>query len=284
LSQSGECLAQARQATPKGDYRATIKAIAEMVTHLEKQTGTTASVGVGTPGSIAPASGRVQNANSTWLNKKAFASDLANQLGRLVRTANDADCFTLSEATDGAGAGARCVFGVIIGTGCGGGIVIDGQLLAGPHRATGEWGHVPLPWAQASEIPGPACWCGLNSCLETWLSGSGIERDHHGATGAQMTGVEISTAAAQGDAAALATPARHTGRLARGLALIVNIVDPDIIVLGGGLSQMPHLYADLPALMAPYIFAEKAEPTIVAPVHGVASGVRGAARLWDGGK
>lgn len=281
LSATGQCLTQIRQATPKGDYDATLATIGEMVAQLESQAGSKGSIGVGTPGSIAPASGRVQNANSTWLNQRRFADDLSHRLNRPVKTANDADCFTLSEATDGAGAGGHCVFGVIIGTGCGGGIAVGGQLLAGPHRASGEWGHVPLPWPNRDELPGPQCWCGQFGCLETWLSGSGLEADHRKVNADRLSGVEISTAAAAGDSAARATLARHASRLGRGLAMIVNIVDPDIIVLGGGLSQMAHLYDELPALMAPYIFAEQPEPKIVAPVHGAASGVRGAAWLWN---
>ncbi|MFV2092595.1 MAG: ROK family protein [Hyphomicrobiales bacterium] len=282
LSPSGTIVAENHRATPKGDYHATLATIAEMVGDLEARTGETGSVGICAPGSISPASGRVQNANSTWLNDRLLTQDLEQCLQRPVKIANDADCFTLSEATDGAGRQAGCVFGVIIGTGCGGGLAVAGQLVSGPHRATGEWGHVPLPWPLPDEVPGPHCWCGLNSCLETWLSGSGIERDHRQVTGRALTGEEISTAAGRGDTQAEATLARHAARLARGLAMIVNIVDPDIIVLGGGLSQMPHLYRDVPAMMAPYIFAEQPDPKVVAPKHGAASGVRGAAWLWSG--
>ncbi|VAW16627.1 Cryptic sugar kinase Mak [hydrothermal vent metagenome] len=280
LNAGGDVLASTRVATPKDDYDGALDAIAAVVAKLETQAGGTGTVGVATPGSISPRTGVFQNANSTWLNGRSFPADLEAKLGRAVRTANDADCLALSEATDGAGKGHRTVFGVIVGTGCGGGIVHDGSLLSGPHSATGEWGHVPLPWARDDERPGPDCWCGQRSCLETWLSGTGLEDDYERAGGRRLTGEAIVTAAAGGDAAAQGCLDRHASRLGRGLAMIVNILDPDIVVLGGGLSQLEHLYNVVPALAAPYIFADHANLTLAPPVHGDASGARGAAWLW----
>jgi fructokinase len=198
-----------------------------------------------------------------------------------VRLANDANCFALSEATDGAAENAHIVFGVILGTGCGGGIVVDGRLLDGPRRIAGEWGHNPLPWAMPEEYPGPQCWCGRKGCLETWLSGPGMAADHARTTGETLTAVEIAVRARQGNEPARTTLSRHVDRLARGLAQVVNIIDPDVIVLGGGLSQLPHLYEQLPPLISPHIFADRASVAIKPPKWGHASGVRGAAWLWD---
>ncbi len=268
---------------PRHDYAATITAVAEMVRMLEQTAGGTGSIGIGMPGSLSPASGLVQNANSTWLNGRPFQRDLEAQLGRPVRLANDANCFALSEAVDGAGAGARSVFGVIIGTGCGGGLVFDGALIDGPRGIGGEWGHNPLPWSTPSEHPGPKCWCGRMGCIETWVSGPGLEADHARVDGNRLSTEEIAARAAAGDAAAQATLDRHAGRLARGIAHVVNIFDPHVIVLGGGLSKLAHLYAVLPALVAPYVLAEQAQVVIKPPVWGDAGGVRGAAWLWGRG-
>jgi len=280
LDNDGKTYASGRVSTPKGDYDGTLDAIVAMVRQLEDQAGATGTVGVATPGSISPRTGVFQNANSTWLNGRSLPADLEAKLGRDVRTKNDADCLALSEATDGAAKDYRSVFGVIVGTGCGGGIVHDGKLISGPHSATGEWGHVPLPWANEDELPGPQCWCGQRSCLETWLSGTGLEKDYERANGAKLDGEAIVAAALDGDRAAQATLDRHASRLGRALAMIVNILDPDVVVLGGGLSQLKHLYDVAPQLAAPYIFADHANLKLVPPKHGDASGVRGAARLW----
>ncbi|MEZ5852862.1 MAG: ROK family protein [Hyphomicrobiaceae bacterium] len=282
LGPDGGVRGRERVATPREDYAATIAAIAGLVARLEAAAGGAASVGVGMPGSIVPSTQRVQNANSTWLNGRTLGVDLEAALGRPVRLANDANCFAVSEARDGAGNDARTVMGVILGTGCGSGIVIDGRLVDGPRGIGGEWGHNPLPWCAAEEHPGPACWCGLHGCMETWVSGPALAADHARVTGQAATAEEIAAAARHGDVAAAATLARHAGRLARGLAQVVNIVDPDVVVLGGGLSHMAHLYADLPRLMARYIFADDAAPAVavVPPRWGDASGVRGAAWLW----
>lgn len=233
------------------------------------------------PGSLSPVTGRVQNANSTWLNGRPLDRDLAAALGRPVRLANDANCFALSEATDGAAAGAASVFGVILGTGCGGGIVVDGRLVDGPLGVGGEWGHNPLPRPSADEVPGPPCWCGRHGCMETWVSGPGLAADHARATGERQSAETIAARAETGDEVALATMARHADRLARGLAHVVNILDPAVIVLGGGLSKLGHLYRNLPGLMAPHIFADAPHVDVRPPRWGDASGVRGAARLWD---
>jgi fructokinase len=270
-----------RMPAPRYDYSATLRAIAEMIAALERDAGEHGSIGIGMPGSVSPVTGLVQNANSTWLNGKPFRSDVEGYLGRRVRLANDANCFALSEATDGAGADARSVFGVILGTGCGGGLVFDGRLIDGPNGIGGEWGHNPLPWATPEEIPGPRCWCGRQSCLETWVSGPGLEGDYERRTGAKLPAEEIARLAASGHDAAGAALRRHAGRLARGLAHTVNLFDPEAIVLGGGLSNLAHLYEELPSLMRAHIFADAPRVMIKPPRWGDASGVRGAARLWD---
>ena len=286
LGVDGGVLARLRRPSPRGDYAATLEAIAGMVGDLEQEAGAAVSVGVGLPGSISPrptSAGKrlVQGANSTWLNGRALGADLEARLGRPVRLANDANCFALSEAVDGTGAGARSVFGVILGTGCGGGLVLDGRLIDGPNAIGGEWGHNPLPWASADEHPGQMCWCGRHGCIETWVSGPAMAADHARSTGMSLDAEEIATRAAAGDAAAAATLERHADRLARGLAHVINIFDPEVIVLGGGLSKLEHLYRDLPLRAARWVFA--AEPSIVVrpPRWGDASGVRGAAWLWS---
>lgn len=283
LGRGGRVLAEHRMPAPRDDYAATIAAVAQMARRLEEAAGEEGSIGVGMPGSLSPASGLVQNANSTWLNGRPFGRDLEARLGRPVRLANDANCFALSEAVDGAGKGARSVFGVIIGTGCGGGLVFDGALIDGPRGIGGEWGHNPLPWAAADEHPGPECWCGRMGCMETWVSGPGLEADHARATGERHSAEKIAARAATGDAGARASLDRHAGRLARGIAHVVNIFDPDVIVLGGGLSKLAHLYDVLPGLAAPHVFAEHADVVVKPPVWGDASGVRGAAWLWNEG-
>ena len=280
LAPDGAVVAEHRMAAPRHDYGATLEAIAGMVARLEELSGGRGTVGIGTPGSVAPSGGLMQNANSTWLNGRPFGRDLEARLGRPVRLANDANCFALSEAVDGAGADAPSVFGVILGTGCGGGLVLRGQLLDGPLGIGGEWGHNPLPWAAPDEHPGPRCWCGRNGCLETWISGPGLEADHARITGESLSGAEIVARAERGDAQAQATLDRHARRLARGLAHVINIFDPHVIVLGGGLSAMRHLYEVLPDLVCPYVFAAHPRVSIRPPRWGDASGVRGAAWLW----
>ena len=286
LGETGAELFARRTPTPRGDYHASIAIIGALVGEAERHLGCggRASIGVAMPGSLSPVSGRVQNANSTWLNGKSLDADIGAHLGRPVRFANDANCLALSEAADGAGEGARSVFGVILGTGCGGALVHKGRLIDGPRGIAGEWGHNPLPWPEAGEMPGPACWCGLAGCMETWISGPGLYDDYlagGGMVAAASSAEQVAILARNGDAAAEAALARHASRLARGLASVVNIFDPEIIVLGGGLSNLPHLYEEVPALMRPFIFADDRRVLIRPPKHGDASGVRGAARLWD---
>lgn len=270
-----------RRPTPRDDYGETIDAIAGLVDEIEAECGAGGTVGIGIPGSISPATGVVQNANSVRLNGRPLKRDLEERLARPVRLANDANCFALSETADGAARGAGTVFGVILGTGCGGGIVVDGRCLVGPHAICGEWGHNPLPWPTDDEHPGPACWCGRHGCIETWVSGPGMARDHALVAGDARTAKDIVALASRGDAAAKTTLARHAGRLARGLAMVANLIDPDVIVLGGGLSNAHHLYDMVAPLMRTFVFADHCNPAILPPAHGDASGVRGAARLWD---
>ena len=286
LGEAGQELLARRVPTPRGDYHASIAIIGALVAEAERHLACEgrATIGVAMPGSISPSSGRVQNANSTWLNGQRLDADVSAHLGRPVRFANDANCLALSEAVDGAGAGVRSVFAVILGTGCGGGLVHEGRLIDGPRGISGEWGHNPLPWAQASETPGPACWCGHHGCMETWVSGPGLYEDYlagGGSTAVASSADPLASLARDGDAAAAGALGRHASRLARGLASVVNIFDPDVIVLGGGLSNLPHLYEQLPELMQPFIFADDRRVVIRPPKHGDASGVRGAARLWD---
>ena len=287
LDPNGTSLAKLRVAAPRNDYAATLRTLVEMVEAIEGQAGlaTPAFVGLGMPGSISPSSGLVQNANSTWLNGRPLASDLERAIARPLRIANDANCFALSEAEDGAGRGAGLLFGVILGTGCGGGIVHVGRLVDGPRGIGGEWGHNPLPWPQIAELPGSACWCGRTGCLETWLAGPGLAADHASVNAEYFSAEEIVMQATPGDDSppaqrARATLRRHADRLARGLAHVVNLLDPDVIVLGGGLSNLAHLYEDVPSLMTPFVFADNRTVVIRPPVHGDASGARGAARLW----
>lgn len=278
-------LIERRLPTPHGDYDGSIATIGRLIAAAESELDCTgqATVGVAMPGSISPSTGKVQNANSVWLNGRQLDADLATHLERPVRLANDANCLALSESADGAAQGASSVFAVILGTGCGAGFVHRGELVDGPRGIGGEWGHNPLPWPNASEREPPQCWCGLSGCIEGWVSGPALHRDYlanGGDTRMAADAAELYRLAGTGDPAAQAALKRHVSRLARGLAAIVNILDPDIIVLGGGLSQMDHLYDDVPALMAPFIFADCPEVTIRRARHGDASGVRGAARLW----
>ncbi len=268
-----------RVATPQGDYAGTIEAIAGLVNAAEAALGGRGRVGIGTPGAISPATGRLRNSNSTCLNGQPLREAIEASLQRPVRLANDANCFALSEATDGAAAGAECVFGVILGTGVGGGIVVRGQVLTGPNAIAGEWGHNPLPWPKADELPGPACYCGKDCCIETWLSGPGLVADHRRVTGEALNAEAIAAKAEAGDAACTDTLQRHADRLARSLAQVINILDPDCIVLGGGLSNLPHLYEQVPALWGRYVFSDCVRTRLVAPRFGDSSGVRGAAWL-----
>ena len=281
LARDGAEIARRRVATPRGDYRGSVAAIVDLVASLESATQGSSSIGIAIPGSISPVTRRLQNGNSTWLNGQPFDRDLADALSRPVRLANDANCFALSEAVDGAGAGARSVLGVILGTGCGGGIVHCGHLIDGPRGIGGEWGHNPLPWAHPDEMPGPLCWCGRHGCMETWVSGPGMAADHARVTGKTLSTEQIVASATAGDAFACGTLNRHASRLARGLAHVVNILDPEVIVLGGGLSKLSHLYEVLPGLMAPHVFADQATVNIQPPRWGDAGGVRGAAWLWN---
>jgi fructokinase len=280
LTPGGEEAARIRILAPQGDYASTVAALTGLVRDLCAKAGDAATVGIGMPGSLSPATGLVRNANSTWLNGRPLRQDLEAALGRPLRFANDANCFALSEAVDGAGAGARSVFGVIVGTGCGGGIVLDGRVLEGARGIGGEWGHNPLPWAEADEHPGPECWCGRKGCMEMWASGTGLSADYKGRTGELVSGHEIVARADLGDPTARTSLDRHASRLARGIAHVINIVDPEVIVLGGGLSKLPHLYEQLPRLAAPYVFSDVKSIVVRPPKWGDASGVRGAAWLW----
>jgi fructokinase len=272
-----------RIASPRGDYARTLSAVNGLVREIEQEIGEAGSVGVGIPGTISPATGLIKNSNSTWLNGTPLAEDLARVLGRSIRFANDANCFALSEATDGAAAGARVVFGVIIGTGTGGGVVVDRQVLVGANAIGGEWGHNSLPAARGVESPGPPCYCGRSGCIETFLSGPALARDYPstGSGQAVITAEEVAARAASGDALAIATLERYEDRMARALGSVINLIDPDVIVLGGGLSNIARLYERIPQLWSPYIFSDAVTTRLVRAKHGDSSGVRGAAWLWN---
>jgi fructokinase len=280
LDSAGAVRARRRVPTPRDDYPATLRAIAGLVEAVEGEVGELGTVGIGMPGAISPATGLVKNANSVWLNGRPFDRDLIGLMGRPLRFANDANCFALSEAQDGAGAGARVVFGVIVGTGTGGGVVVDGRILAGPNAIAGEWGHNPLPWPREGEWPGSACYCGKTACVETFLSGPGLARDYREATGRSLEAPEVVARAAGHETEAEAALARYEDRMARALAVVVNVLDPEVIVLGGGMSQLPRLYLGVPPLLARYAFSDSLATRLVAPIHGDSSGVRGAAWLW----
>ena len=286
---TGALLWQKRRPTPAGDYAATVRTIAGLVAQARAAAGSAITVGMGTPGAVVTAGrlrGRMKNCNSTCLNGQPLQADVEAAIGQPVRIANDANCLALSEATDGSATGANVVFGVILGTGTGAGIVVNGQALTGANGIAGEWGHNPLPWTRPEDGPPPPCYCGQRGCVESWLSGPGLARDHAQRHGGTLSAATIAARAAQGDAACAATLSRHTERLARALAAVINLLDPDVIVLGGGLSSMQHLYAEVPALWQQWVFsagAGAAEPVrtrLVPPRHGDASGVRGAAWLW----
>ena len=269
-----------RVAAPRGDYDATISTVQQLVSAIERELRTTGTVGIGIPGAISPATGLIKNANSTWLIGRPLDRDLARALDRPVRVTNDANCFALSEATDGAAQGAHTVFGVILGTG--GGIVVNGHVLEGRHRIGGEWGHNPLPWMQEDEFPGPMCYCGRTGCIETFLSGPGLSATYSAIAGRQVETADIAALAASGDASAHRALDIYEARLGRALASIINVLDPDVIVLGGGLSNIAGLYTRVPPLVTPFVFSDSADTPIVAPRHGDSSGVRGAAWLWPG--
>ena len=272
-------LARQRVPTPR-DYASSLEAIVALVRALDERGGERGSVGLGIPGAVVPATGLVKNANSVWLNGCPLAADLERALGRPVRVMNDANCFALSEATDGAAAGAAVVFGAILGTGVGGGIVLHGRPHVGVNLIAGEWGHNPLPWPTADESPGPPCYCGKRGCIETFLSGPGLERDHAAHGGGKTSSRDVVAAAAAGDALATATIARYHERLARALASLINVLDPDVIVLGGGMSNLPRLAESVSALVPRWVFSDTVATRIARHVHGDSSGVRGAAWLW----
>ena len=285
LSVSGDEIFRQRVATPQGDYPGILHAIKGMVTTIETEAGEQGSIGIGTPGALSPATGLMRNSNSVCMNGKSVLDDLQSTLGREVRIANDANCFALSEATDGAASADEVVFGVIIGTGTGAGIVVDRKVVIGPNAIAGEWGHNPLPWPQADELPGADCFCGRSGCIETWVSGPGMVRDHcqHNALAHShdITPKVLVEAASQGDGSAVQTIQRYERRLAKSLAHVINMLDPDVIVLGGGMGNIESLYVNVPKLLPEYVFSDVVNTKIVAPVHGDSSGVRGAAWLWN---
>lgn len=281
LADDGRELFRYRMAAPRDDYRSTLDAIVSVVGQIEHELGRSGSVGVGIPGAISSATGLVKNSNSTWINGRPLGDDLPPLLGRPVRFENDANCFALSEATDGAAAGAGIVFGVIIGTGTGGGVVVHGRVLRGHNAIGGEWGHNPLPAPHDHERPGPACYCGRFGCIESFLSGPGLALDYAAAGGDRLTAAEIAARAASGEMLADACLARYEDRMARALGAIINVLDPDVIVLGGGLSNIDRLYASVPARWDRYTFSDRVSTRLVRAAYGDSSGVRGAAWLWN---
>lgn len=279
MTEAGVELQRLRQATPQDDYAGVLACIRSLVASLERDHGRADRIGIGTPGSPSPATGLIRNSNSLVLNGKPLQKDLEAALGRSLKLTNDANCFALSEARDGAAADAACVFGVIVGTGTGAGIVVRGELQQGVNRIGGEWGHNPLPWPRDDERPGPACYCGRQGCIETWLSGPGLSAAHQRDTGAWLTARDIATAAAAGEAAEGRSLAQYAERMARSLASVINVLDPDVIVLGGGLGQIEALYRLVPACWGQYVFSDTVRTRLVPPSHGDDSGLRGAALL-----
>ncbi|HET6263800.1 MAG TPA: ROK family protein [Usitatibacter sp.] len=280
LDATGAVRLRRRVATPVGDYQATVAAVASLVAEAERELGVRATVGVATPGALSRVRGRIKNANSTCLNGQPLHEDLERRLARPVRLANDANCFALSEAVDGAARGAHVAFGVILGTGVGGGLVVGRRALVGANAIAGEWGHNALPLPEPDDHPLPLCYCGRRGCVETFLSGPGLAADHAHVAGERLAAEAIVERAAAGDAACEATLARYERRLARSLAVVINVVDPEVIVLGGGLSQLERLYRNVPALWGAHVFSDAVATRLVPPVHGDSSGVRGAAWLW----
>jgi fructokinase len=277
LDPSGEARVRRRVANP-GDYQSALLTVAGLVSGAENEIGHRCTVGVGIPGAISPSTGFVKNANSVWLNGRPFDRDLGEALAREVRVENDANCFALSEASDGAAAGKAVVFGVILGTGCGGALVVHGRVLPGLQRICGEWGHNPLPWPAPEDLPYPPCFCGNLGCIERYIAGPSLAEDCDGPGSRDAS--SIPARAAAGEAKAGAALARHADRVARGFAQMINVLDPDAIVIGGGLSNMTHLYTDVPALLSRHVISETVLTPILRNMHGDSSGVRGAAWLW----
>lgn len=283
LDAGGKVLLRERVATPQGDYAATLDVVVGLVESAERRLGVARGIGLGTPGTLSRVTGLMKNCNSTCLNGKPLLQDLEARLGARLRISNDANCFALSEAIDGAAAGAAVVFGVIIGTGTGAGIVVDRKVLTGPNGIAGEWGHNPLPWPGADELPGPDCYCGKTGCVETFLSGPGLARDHQRHGGGALSAESIAARAEHGEPASRATLERYYDRMARALAQVINILDPDVIVLGGGMGRIPTLYVEIPRRWDVYVFSDRVDTRLMPPKHGDASGVRGAAWLWPDG-
>ncbi|MDI7775289.1 ROK family protein [Asticcacaulis sp. EMRT-3] len=291
LDSDGKFLSRQRKPNP-GNYADALTTVCDLIAEVEKEAQSShpelarhmATIGIGAPGSVSPRTGVMRNANSTWLNGKTFREDLEAALKRPVRLANDANCLALSEAIDGVARVHANVFAIIVGTGCGGGVVLDHKLVEGANGVTGEWGHIPLPWPKLDEVPGPQCWCGQHGCLEMWVSGTGFARDFHAATGRTLKGEEIIDAMRKGDGEAEAAFERMLDRLGRGMAVIVNTLDPDIFVFGGGLSNVPEIYDRLPGKIRPYVFSDSWQAEIAPAKWGDSSGVRGAAYLWAQGQ
>ena len=280
LGSDGVELIRTRVATPAGDYEGIVSAVAALVKQIDTSLGgSQPMVGIGTPGAISPFTGLMKNSNSTALNGRPLDQDLERSLDRPLTLRNDADCFALSEASDGAAAGAETVFGVILGTGVGGGVVVHGRVLSGPNAIAGEWGHFPLPWPAAEEMPGPACYCGKTGCIETWVSGTGLAADHQRVTGVVLPAHQIVSAAEAGDTLAKSTMDRYFDRLARGLAVVIDVIDPEVIVMGGGMSNVDRLYGEVPPRLVDYVFSDQVATRVVKNRHGDSSGVRGAAYL-----
>jgi len=279
IGDDGAVVARRREPNP-GAYDPALEAVARLIAAVEAESGAGGPVGIAAPGSISPTTGVMRNANSVWLNGRRFGEDLQQHLGRPVRLANDANCLALSEAVDGAAAGKDVVFAIIVGTGCGGGVAVGGRLIEGANGVAGEWGHTSLPWPTAEEAPGPACWCGLHGCLETWVSGTGLQRDHLARTGQALGAEQIVADARAGEAEARHSLGLCTDRLGRAIAMVVNLIDPDVVVVGGGLSNVAELYDALPPIVQRHAFTDAWNGVIVPARWGDSSGVRGAARLW----
>ncbi|HEX8703459.1 MAG TPA: fructokinase [Myxococcaceae bacterium] len=284
LAEDGREMGRLRVPTPRHDYEATLQAMAELVAHLEGQAGQRGSVGVGIPGTLSSRTGLVKNANSVWLNGRPLDRDLTRVLGRPVRVANDANCLAVSEASDGAASGAAVVFAAILGTGTGAGVALAGHPHVGRNGVGGEWGHNPLPWATPEEFPGPDCYCGKQGCLETWVSGTGFENDYARLSGTRLQAPEIAARAEAGEPTASTALQRYAERLARGLAHVINLLDPDVIVLGGGMSNVTALYRRVPELLPRWVFGTEVDTPVRQALHGDSSGVRGAAWLWPPGE
>ena len=280
LESNGEVLRRERRPTPSGNYGAILETVHELISETELSLGRKGSIGIATPGAVSARTGLLKNSNTAVLNGKPLDRDLARRLGREVRIENDANCFALSEATDGAAAHGRVVFGVILGTGVGGALIVDRQIVRGRNLIAGEWGHNPLPWARPDEQPGPPCYCGRSGCVETYLSGPGMSRDYHERSGTSQSPAAIVASARGGEPLAGASLRSYVDRLARGLAAVINVLDPDVVVLGGGLSNIAELYRDVPPLLASYAFSDGVDTPVLRAKHGDSSGVRGAAWLW----